>query len=238
LVLTILFVVKGSIMFPAAAALAWAVLVYIGVDFGFWGKVLDMSNNAERVWRAAGEALLAATLLVFLFAYLNLSRWHVRYAHITLIWLAVLAALVAIALVDASVASGIGRLSLVGVAVFGFALVIYLSLHGFDRAVLLIPTWLLLLVWAIGAGLAVTGAVTNDIVGPALLGGLVLIVMLIGFTVMQHAFSGGAAIAIVSDIERRALALTGAGDMIWDWDVPNDRVFTSPETEAMLGLKR
>src|SRR4029077_7917532 len=73
---------------------------------------------------------------------------------------------------------------------------------------------------------------------PALLGGLVLIVMLIGFTVMQHAFSGGAAIAIVSDIERRALALTGAGDMIWDWDVPNDRVFTSPETEALLGLKR
>ena len=68
LVLTILFVVKGSIMFPAAAALAWAVLVYIGVDFGFWGKVLDMSNNAERVWRAAGEAILAATLLVFQFA--------------------------------------------------------------------------------------------------------------------------------------------------------------------------
>src|SRR5262245_53985957 len=36
LFLTILFVVKGSIMFPAAAALGWAVLVYIGIDFGFW----------------------------------------------------------------------------------------------------------------------------------------------------------------------------------------------------------
>ncbi len=84
LVLTILFVVKGSIMFPAAAALAWAVLVYIGVDFGFWGKVLDMSSGAERVWRAAGEAILAATLLVFLFAYLNLNRWHVRYRTSTL----------------------------------------------------------------------------------------------------------------------------------------------------------
>ena len=99
LVLTILFVVKGSIMFPAAAALAWAVLVYIGVDFGFWGKVLDMSNNAERVWRAAGEAILAATLLVFLFAYLNLSRWHVRYSHITVGWLTFLGSLVALALV-------------------------------------------------------------------------------------------------------------------------------------------
>src|SRR6201990_3332277 len=95
LVLTILFVVKGSIMFPAAAALAWAVLVYIGVDFGFWGKVLDMSNNAERVWRAAGEAILAATLLVFLFAYLNLSRWHVRYSHITIGWVVFLGSPVA-----------------------------------------------------------------------------------------------------------------------------------------------
>ena len=100
LFLTILFVVKGSVMFPAAAALGWAVLVYIGIDFGFWGKVFDMSPDAERIWRASGEAILAATLLVFLFAYLNLNRWHVRYAHITIGWLAFLAALVALALFD------------------------------------------------------------------------------------------------------------------------------------------
>src|SRR5579863_2476003 len=102
---------------------------------------------------------------------------------------------------------------------------------------MLIPTWLLLLVWVVGAGLTVIGYLTNDIVAPALLGGLVLIVMLIGFTVMQHAFAGGMTQGIVSDVERRALALTGAGDMIWDWDVAADRVFTSAETEAMLGLK-
>ena len=238
LFLTILFVVKGSIMFPAAAALGWAVLIYIGIDFGFWGKVFDMSAGAERVWRACGEAILSATLLVFLFAYLNLSRWHVRYAHITIAWLAALAALIAVAVFDAAVASGIARMSLAGIAVFGLGLVIYLSTHGFDRAVLLIPTWLLLVVWTLGAGLAVTGAVTNDIIGPALLGGLVLIVMLIGFTVMQHAFAGGITHGIVSDVERRALALTGAGDMIWDWDVSADKIFTSPETEHILGLKR
>ncbi len=56
LFLTILFVVKGSVMFPAAAALGWAVLVYIGIDFGFWGKVFDISApGAERIWRASGE---------------------------------------------------------------------------------------------------------------------------------------------------------------------------------------
>ena len=238
LFLTILFVVKGSVMFPAAAALGWAVLIYIGIDFGFWGKVFDMSAGAERVWRASGEAILSATLLVFLFAYLNLSRWHVRYAHITIAWLAALAALVAVAVFDPAVASGIARISLALIAVFGLALVIYLSTHGFDRAVLLIPTWILLVVWTFAAGLAVTDMVQNDIVGPALLGGLVLIVMLIGFTVMQHAFAGGITHGIVSDVERRALALTGAGDMIWDWDVSGDKVFTSPETEHTLGLKR
>ncbi|HEY6024324.1 MAG TPA: EAL domain-containing protein [Pseudolabrys sp.] len=238
LFLTILFVVKGSMMFPAAAALGWAVLIYIGIDFGFWGKVFDMSAGAERVWRACGEAILSATMLVFLFAYLNLSRWHVRYAHVTIAWLAALAALIAVAVFDPSIAAGIARMSLAGIAVFGLALVIYLSTHGFDRAVLLIPTWLLLVVWTTGAGFAVTGLVTNDIIGPALLGGLVLIVMLIGFTVMQHAFAGGITHGIVSDVERRALALTGAGDLIWDWDVSADKVFTSPETEHMLGLKR
>jgi diguanylate cyclase (GGDEF)-like protein/PAS domain S-box-containing protein len=239
LVLTILFVVKGSIMFPAAAALAWAVLVYIGVDFGFWGKVFDMSSGAERIWRAAGEAMLAATMLVFLFAYLNLSRWHVRYSHITIGWLVFLGALVGLALFDPAVASGIARISLALIAVCGLALIIYLSTHGFDRAVLLIPTWFLLTMWVVAAAMTITGAVTNDIVGPALLGGLVLIVMLIGFTVMQHAFAGGGAgSSVVSDVERRALALTGSGDLIWDWDVSADKVFTSPETEALLGLRR
>ena len=237
LFLTILFVVKGSVMFPAAAALSWAVLVYIGIDFGFWGKVFDMSSGAERVWRASGEAILAATLLVFLFAYLNLNRWHVRYAHITAGWLAFLGALIAVALYSPEVASGIARISLFLIAVLGFVLVVYLSTHHFDRAVLLIPTWLLLVVWVFGAAFTVLGYLTNDIVAPALLGGLVLIVMLIGFTVMQHAFAGGITHGIVSDVERRALALTGAGDMIWDWDVSADHVFTSAETEAMLGLK-
>ncbi len=237
LFLTILFVVKGSVMFPAAAALGWAVLIYIGIDFGFWPKVFDMTSSTERIWRASGEAILAATLLVFLFAYLNLNRWHVRYAHITVGWLAFLGALVAVALFSPAIAAGIARISLFLVAVLGFALVIYLATHDYDRAVMLIPTWLLLVVWVIGAALTVLGFLTNDIVGPALLGGLVLIVMLIGFTVMQHAFAGGMASGIVSDVERRALALTGAGDMIWDWDVASDKVYTSPETETALGLK-
>jgi diguanylate cyclase (GGDEF)-like protein/PAS domain S-box-containing protein len=236
--LTILFVVKGSIMFPAAAALAWAVLAYIGIEFNFWTKIFSLSPVTQQFARASGEAILAATLIVFLFAYLNLGRWNVRYSHVAAGWLAFLALLVAVALIDPPIAAGIARLSLLAVALVGFGLVVYLSTHGFDRAVLLIPTWFLLTVWVLATGLTVAGLFTNDLVAPALLGGLELIVMLIGFTVMQHAFAGAGAEGIVNDLERRALALTGASDIVWDWDVARDHIFTSHEAEQVLGLKR
>ena len=192
LFLTIVFVVKGALIFPAAAALAWAVLAYACIDFGFFQRVFPVTEATERVFRAAAEAVLAATLLVFLFAYLNLNRWHVRYGHVTFFWLIFLAALVGLAVVDPPVASGVARISIAAVAGVGLLLVVHLATHGYDRAVMLVPTWVLLVAWVAAAGFTVTGALVSDLVQPALIGALVLIVMLIGFTVMQHAFAGGA----------------------------------------------
>lgn len=239
LFLTIIFVVKGALIFPAAAALAWSVLAYVCIDFGLWNKLFDVTGPADRIWRAGAETVLAATLLVFLFAYLNLSRWHVRASHVALIWLLFLCALVGLAVYDAPVAAGVARISLATIATIGFILVLYLALNGYDRAVMLIPTWFLLLIWVCAAGLTVMGKLTNDLVSPALMGALVLIVMLIGFTIMQNAFvAGGLAHGAVSDPERRALALTGAGDIVFDWDAQADRIFVSPEAEQLLGLRR
>ena len=239
LFLTIVFVVKGALIFPAAAALAWAVLAYACIDFGFFQRVFPVTEAAERIYRAAAEAVLAATLLVFLFAYLNLNRWHVRYGHVTLFWLVFLAALVGLAVVDPPVASGVARISIAAVAGVGFLLVVHLATHGYDRAVMLVPTWVLLVAWVAAGGFAVTGVLVSDLVQPALIGALVLIVMLIGFTVMQHAFAGGVlAQGLMSDTERRALALAGAGDIVFDWDVSGDKVFVGPEVEQQLGLKR
>jgi len=239
LFLTIVFVVKGAVIFPAAAALAWAVLAYVCVDFGFWDKIFGTDANADRIWRAGAETVLSATLVVFLFAYLNLNRWHVRAWHVAALWLLILADLGGLAVFDAPVASGVARISLAAVAVVGFILVLYLATHHFDRAIMLIPTWFLLVLWVCAAGFAVSGMLTNDLVSPALVGGLVLIVMLIGFTVMQNAFAtGGLAHGAISDTERKALALTGANEVVFDWDVPSDHIYVSPEAEAALGLDR
>ena len=235
--LTILFVVKGSAMFPAAAALAWAVLAYICIDFDFWQKLLPLAPGQERVWRAGTEVALAFTLAMFLFAYLNLNRWHRALSITLLVWLALLAGLGALAAFEPVVASGIARLSLAATAGIGLALIVGLSFHGFDRAVMLIPTWCLIILWLVASWMTVSGRIDNDIIQPALGGGLVLIVLLIGFTVMQHAFAGGSfAQGLLSDMERRSLALAGAGDAVFDWDVPRDRIFVGADGDTLSGM--
>ena len=139
---------------------------------GFWQKIVPTTPQGEQVYRAAAEAVLAATLLVFLFAYLNLNRWHVRYSHVTAGWLVFLTALIGLAVFDPVMAAGVARISIAAVAAVGFLLVVYLSTHHYDRAVMLTPTWFLLLAWVIATAFAVTGQLTNDFVSPALLGGL------------------------------------------------------------------
>ena len=237
LFLTILFVVKGTSMFPATAALAWAVLAYISIDFGFMTRVIDISPGNEQLWRAGTEIALAGTLIVFLFTYLNLNRWHGHFSYGALAWILALLAIGGVALFDPAVAAGIARISFALTAIVGIAVIAYLCFQGYDRAIMIVPSWLMILAWLTGAWMTVTGLLDNDIIQPALGGGLVLIVLLIGFTVMQHAFAGGALHqGLFSDMERQALALTGSGDSVWDWDVPRDRVVTRPDISRQLGL--
>ncbi|MCA0318146.1 MAG: EAL domain-containing protein [Proteobacteria bacterium] len=239
LFLTILFVVKGSLMFPAAALLAWAVLGTLGLDFGFWTRIMELSPEAVAFWRAVSEAILSATLMIFLFAYLDLNRWHVRYTVLTAVWLAFAGGMVTLAWFDPPIAAGIARLGIGAVTILGTVILVYLAFLRYDRAINLVPTWTLFMIWSGAALLMVTGRLNNEIAAPALLGALVLLVMLIGFTVMQHAFAGGGMPkGLVSDTERKALALTGAGDIIFDWDVGSNRVVVGHELEAHLGLKR
>ncbi len=237
LFLTILFVVKGTSMFPATAALAWSVLAYICVDFGFLNKFIAISPGSEPIWRAGAEVALAATFVVFLFTYLNLNRWHGHFSYGVLVWIVGLVLIAGLAVVDPAVAAGIARFSFAATGVIGIGLVAYLGFQGYDRAIMLVPSWLMVLVWLAGTWMAITGILDNDIVQPALGGGLILITLLIGFTVMQHAFAGGGFYqGLFSDMERQALAVTGAGDTVWDWDVLRDRVVTRPDISNQLGL--
>jgi diguanylate cyclase (GGDEF)-like protein/PAS domain S-box-containing protein len=224
-------------MFPATAALAWAVLAYICVDFGFLNKIIEISPGNEQMWRAGTEVALAATFVVFLFAYLNLNRWHGHFSYGAVLWILGLLLIAGVAIIDPAVAAGIARLSFAATALTGLGLIVVLGLRGYDRAIMLIPSWVMVLIWMVGSWMAITGMLDNDIAQPALGGGLILIILLIGFTVMQHAFAGGALHqGLFSDLERQALAVSGSGDTVWDWDVLRDRVVTRPDISLELGL--
>jgi len=236
LLLTVLVVVKGTSLFPTTAAFAWAVLAYICVDFNFFNKVFALSPQHELIWRATTEVALAAGLSAFLFAYLHLHRWHNHFRFGGFIWICALACVAALIFFDPARAAGLARLLLALIAIIGAGLISYLTFRGYDRAIMLIPTWILFVVWLVGAYAAVSGRLDNDIVQPALAGGLVLIVLLMSFTVMQHAFAGGGANqGLFSDLERQALAIMGTDNIVWDWDVARDKVVTSPDLSMFLG---
>jgi diguanylate cyclase (GGDEF)-like protein/PAS domain S-box-containing protein len=215
------------------------VFAYVCIDFGFWRKIFGFDEVSERIWRAGVEAAIGATLIVFLFAYLNLRRWHVRFLHIGLVWMVGMAVVVGLSVYNAPVAAGVARISIASVAGIGLLLILTLAMRGSDRAIMLIPTWFLLSVWVCAAAATALGRVTNDLAAPGLIGGLVLIVMLIGFTIMQSAFSGGGNLRAGGvDAERRALAMTGCGDAIFDWNVSADRIYVSGDVETQLGIRR
>ncbi len=233
----VVVLLKGTLMFMATAGLAWVVLGYVLIDLSFLAEILRSRVEEEIVFRAVAEVLLVLTFALFLTAYLNLHRWHARWGYATVAVAALFVGMAVWAVLDPPMAAGIARISMGLVGVLGLVLVGFYALKGYDRAIMLIPTWSLLLVWILGAGLAIAGEVDNDIVQPALDGGLILIVLLIGFTVLQHAFAGASGIGgVIDDAEQRALALAGSGDIMWDWDVTRDRIACGVEAEVWLGL--
>ena len=237
--LTAVFAANHKAIFPTAAIFTWCVLAYLCVDFGFWQKLFAIRPEENAQYRAATEAGMAATLLVFLYTFLRLGAWHGFVRMLLLLWVTAQLALVAVAFLDPRLAATFARLSSIVIAAVGAALTLFLALRGQDRALSLVPTWMLLLVWLFGAGITFTGRLSGDIVVFGLTAGLVLIVVLIGFTVTQYAFRSVEPLYGVQPGEQqlRSLAVDGAGAGVWEWNERRDEIKVSPIMEAILGLK-
>ncbi len=238
--LTAIFAANHRAIFPATALVAWAALAYFCIDFGFWTKLLPVGAEHMALYRAAAEAALAATLVLFLYAFLRIGLWHSWIKTLFWVWIAAQFALVAFALVDPRMAAGLARGSLVGVAAIGTCLVVYLALRGQDRALLLIPSWMLLLVWLFGAAMVVLGKLQGDFMIAGLAAGLVLILVLLGFTVTQFAFrsmggSGALQLGPTSQVQMKSLAVDGSGAAVWQWNAGKDQITVAPEIEEALG---
>ena len=177
--LTAIFAANHRAIFPATALVAWAVLAYFCVDFGYWSKLFPVDAEHVAVYRAAAEAGVAASLVLFLYCFLRIGLWHGWIKTSFWCWIAAQFALVVLAIIDPRLASGLARGSMVGIAAIGTCLIAFLALRGQDRALLVIPSWMLLLVWLFGAAMIVLGKLSGDVVVTGLPAGLVLILVLL-----------------------------------------------------------
>ena len=114
---------------------------------------LSAADNA--ISRASTEAAIAASVVMFIYIFLQLRRWHTSLAAVFGVWVLAQLFLIGFALIDSKLASGLARLSYVPIAVMGSLLMTVLALRGQERALSLLPTWMLFLVWLFGAAVAI-----------------------------------------------------------------------------------
>ena len=236
--LTAVFAANHKIIFPAAALVTWCVLALLCVDFGFWHKLFQMRPEENAQYRAAAEASVAAGLVIFLFTFLRVNLWHGFARMLFAVWIVAQLAIVATAVLDPRLAATVARLTLPAIGVVGGLLTLFLAMRGLDRALAILPTWILFLVWLFGAGVTVTGRLAGEVPVVGLLAGLVFIVVLIGFTVTQFAFRSIEPLYGASPTEQqlRSAAIESAGVAVWEWTGRRNEIRVDPAVEATLGL--
>ena len=236
--LTAIYAANHKAIFPAAALVTWSVLAYLCIEFSFWHKLFQLRPDDNATYRAAAEATCAFSISVFLYSFLHVGVWRGFVKLLFGLWLLVQITIMAAALVDPRLAAMLARASLIPVGVFGSLLLLFLAMRGQVRALSLVPTWLLLLVWLFGASVTVSGRLNGEIVQSALVAGLVLIVLLIGFTVTQFAFRGGDPLygSTPSMLQTRSLAIDTSGAHMWEWNARRDEIIVSEGLENLLGL--
>ncbi len=238
LFLTVVFAANHKLIFPAAALFSWCVLAYLCVDFGFFHKIFNMKPEDNAVYRAAAESSMAASLVMFLYAFLRLGLTNGLIRMLSVLWILAQLSLVAIAAIDPRLAATFARFSFGLIGIVGGLSTLYLAVRGQDRAMHLLPPWIMFLVWIFLAGVTLTGRLSGEIFVSALIGGLVLILLLIGFVVTQFAFRSLEPLAGLAptDSQLRALAVDGARSAVWEWSSRRDEIKTGAIIEQLLGL--
>ena len=236
--LTAVFAANHKIIFPAAALVSWSVLTYLCVDFGFFHRLFNLRPEDNAVYRAASESAMAASLVIFLTTFLRLGLWHGLVRMLIGVWVIAQLGLVAVAVIDPRLASTFARMSFLLIGAVGAVFTLFLAVRGQDRALSLIPTWVLFLVWIFAAGMTLSGRLSTDVIVSSLVAGLVLVVILMGFTVTQFAFRSLDPVyaGAPTELQSRSLAISGSGASVWEWNIRRDEFKLGQEIENALAL--
>jgi diguanylate cyclase (GGDEF)-like protein/PAS domain S-box-containing protein len=233
-----LFIVRRKVIFPVAALFAWSGVAFLCGEFGFLPSTFGVTSVSDEKFRAVTEAVMCFSLFGFLYSFLDLRRSTpvVGYAVLAILPLAL--AVIGLAATMPALGTAVARIGILAAVLGGCVLVSRLARIGHLRAQVIVPFWLFITLWSLAAGAAAFGFLAHNLTLPGLIAGLAIVLLTLAITVTQFAFTANLmSDGVYEDSGRKALALAGSEQCVWDWHEERRKLFIGRELEVVLGLK-
>ncbi len=239
-----MFIVRPMAIFPTAGLFAWAIISFMLLNAGVLSLVA--STAFEQVWqpfiRAIIESLMVVGLALSLITILQLAR-NAPFANaIFWIFTGIGFGLLGLGFYEPMAASGLARIAFAIVASLGLLTALILWSRNIRRAGSSLMVWFIVAAWTIIAAVGALGLLENSFLELVITAGLDLILITLAFTLVQVVF-GQSIVAnhFLESSGRRALALAGSEQSVWDWQVGGQAgrqaLYVGPELERSLGIE-
>jgi diguanylate cyclase (GGDEF)-like protein/PAS domain S-box-containing protein len=235
------FIVRQRAVFLAASLFAWASVLFLTIEAGYLPDIqrwLSFGPESGQRLRAIVESMMLAGVILCLSTFLDLRKRIPILGSILMVSAAFAAGLAAYGWYQPAIATGIARLAFGFVVLFGYVLIFTLWRERIVRARASILTWTVLLAWTAMAAFGALDIFPSPNTHLIISAGLALVLLTMGFALAQFAFSHGILSSrFFEDSGRRALALAGSEQTVWDWQAERGTLYIGPELERALGLQ-
>lgn len=237
-----LFVIRPQWVFPAAALFVWSATGFLALEFGFVRPLEDLFPNIAGLAgkaKASTEALMTVGLLGCILTFVELRKRMVLAAVLVIAAMIAGLGLAGWAWFRPEIVSGVARMGFGASAFAACVIAMTLASQGAVRAKASLFFFAATLVWAAAAFVGIEGLADIASLEYLIKSGLVLVMGVLALILARFAFSRGVIHSrFFEDSGRRALALAGSEQCVWDWQEESGLLYVGPELERALGLEQ
>jgi diguanylate cyclase (GGDEF)-like protein/PAS domain S-box-containing protein len=237
-----LYAVRTIAVFPFASVFIWSAIGFLALESGYLPQINDALPEGYEFGpeiRAVVEGLMLVGLILCLVSFADLRKRRPIAANILLLAAGLLLALPVYGWFEPAPATGVARICFAIVAALGLFVIFVMWREGAARARASLLSWTMVVAWTLLAAVAVLMPAADSPARMLLTAGLLLVLLTLGFTLAQFAFSQGfLAQRFFAEDARRALALAASQQCVWDWQVEENNLHVGEDIEKMLGLRR
>src|SRR6185503_7758230 len=233
----LLYTTRARASFLSGGIFALASVAFVAMEAGYFAQARKLFLGFEispAEARAVIESLMAVGLLLCLTALGDLRRTVPLLRNIFVSLAVMGTALPVYAFLDPLLVSAIARIAFAIIATIGFLILFRLRQDRPAESALLL--WSTVVIWTFLAAMAAFSKDNGAYISPALLLGLIIVLIFMSFRFAQSAASTGLlSRRLFQEAGRRGLALAGAQQYVWDWQPEDQNLFVSEELEQALG---